>query len=350
MPDRFFPSVSSAKSADPIRFRRRRFARRGLSRSEIIALVVIGLVAAGVLLPWLAQSQRVARQVTCSARLKDAAQTMLFAAELRDGKELPGYANELAVDAAGQRQKIGWAYSLLPYLNRPIDPKTGQPPGPDVFGPWHKLHVQFGPQGEDAFRGKMPTDYIPEFICPDDPRAIKRPREAWLSYVANCGLPDVEPKDGLPADWPANGVFLERFLDRDESRAMTWEFIQKHDGASYTYLLSENIDAGKWTDAAEPQVGFLWYPGSPQGKHDPSGPVLFINQQRGKGDGSVQFARPASGHEKGVNVAYADGHTAFLVNELDYRIYAAQMTPDGQSAKWPGKDEPLDPPWREVRE
>ena len=324
--------------------------RRGLSRSEIAVLVILGLVAAVIFLPWLARSQRLARRVACSDRLKDAAGTMLFMAELREGKELPGYANEQAVDAAGQRQKIGWAYSLLPYLNRPLDPSTGQAPGPDVFGPWHKIHQQFGRQGEDAFRGKPPADYIPALICPDDPRATRKPREAWLSFVANCGLPDAEPMDGFPADWPANGVFLERFLDHDPSRALTAEFIAKHDGAEYTLLLSENIDAGKWTDATEAQVGFLWYPGTPQGKHDPQGPVLFINQQRGKGDGSVQFARPSSGHEKGVNVAYADGHTNFLVSELDFRIYAAQMSPDGPNAKWPGKDEPLEPPWREVRE
>jgi prepilin-type processing-associated H-X9-DG protein len=313
-------------------------------------LIILGLVAAAIVLPWLAQSQRMARRVACSARLKDAAGTILFMAELREGKELPGYVNEQAVDAAGQRQKIGWAWSLLPYLNREVDPATGKAPGSDVFGPWHKVPQQFGPQGEDAFRGKIPADYIPEFICPDDPRAVKKPREAWLSFVANCGLPDAEPKDGITADWPANGVFLERFLDRDESRSMTGEFIEKHDGAAYTLLLSENLDAGNWTDSTEAQVGFLWYPGTAQGKLDPDGPVLFINQQRGRGDGTTLFARPSSAHEKGVNVAYADGHTDFFVNELDFRIYAAQMTPDGQNANWPGKDEPLDPPWREVRE
>ncbi len=328
----------------------RRRKRRGLSRSEIVALIAIGLVAAAVLLPYLSRSQRLARRVACSARLADAARTMQFAAELREGKELPGYANELAVDAAGQRQKIGWAFSLLPYLDRPPDPQTGLPPGPDVFGPWHKIHQQFGPLGEDADRGKLPVDYIPELICPDDPRASRTPRQPWLSFVANCGLPDAEPRDGFPADWPANGVFLERFLDRDERRAVTWKYIDDHDGSSYTLLLSENIDAGKWTDAAEAQVGFLWYPGTPQGAHDPAGPVLFINEQRGKGDGTVRFARPASGHEKGVNVAYADGHTNFLASQIDYRIYAAQMSPDGPSAQWPGSDKPLDPPWREERE
>ena len=339
-------SALSAKFADKFRGRR---ARRGLTRSEIVALIAIGLIAAAVVLPYLAQSQRTARRVTCSSRQADAALTMLFAAELRPEKEFPGYANEQAVDAAGQRQKIGWAFLMLPYLHRQSDPKTGKAPGPDVFGPLHPLHEQYGPQGTDASRGKTPSEYIAELICPDDPRATQHPRQAWLSFVANCGLPDAQPTDEFPADWPANGVFLERFLDRDERRAMTWQFIDDHDGASYTLLLTENIEAGKWTDAAEAQVGFLWYPGTPQETHDPAGPVLFINQDRGQSDGTVRFARPASRHERGVNVAYADGHTNFLAETIDYRIYAAQMSPDGQNAQWPASDQPLDPPWRETR-
>jgi prepilin-type processing-associated H-X9-DG protein len=221
--------------------------------------------------------------------------------------------------------------------------------GPEVLGPWNEIYEQVGPPGNDDLRGKVLAEYIPQLICPDDPRGSKRPPEAWISYVANCGLPDAEPRDEFPADWPANGVFLERFLDRAESRAMTRKFIKDHDGESYTLLFSENIDAGKWTDTNEALVGFLWYPGTPQGTHDPAGVVLSINQPRGKRDDSVRYARPASLHVGGVNVAYADGHTDFLVSEIDYRIYAAHMSPDGQNATWPGSDKPLDPPWREAR-
>lgn len=312
-------------------------------------LIGMGLVAAVVFLPYLARSQRMARRMTCSARLADAAQTMLFANELRAGKAFPGYVNEMAADAAGQRQPIGWAWSLLPYLDRPRESKSGELPGPDIYGPWNKLVQQHGPKGDDADRGKLPDQYIPQFICPDDARGTKQPRQAWLSFVANCGLPDAEPTDEFPADWPANGVFLERFEDRDPARAVTWKFIEDHDGAVYTLLLSENVDAGKWTDTTEVQVGFLWYPGTPQGQFDPGGEVLAINRERGKSDGSLRFARPSSRHEGGVNVVYADGHTDFLIDDLDYRIYAAHMSPDGQDATWPGSNKPLDPPWREQR-
>jgi prepilin-type processing-associated H-X9-DG protein len=321
----------------------------GLTRSELAVVIVVVLAGGCLLLPWLVRSRDYSRRLNCEQRLKVAAETLLFVSELRPGKELPGYANEQAVDAAGRRQKTGWAFSLLSYLDAPRDPKTGGFLGPEHVGPWDKLHQQFGPPGADAFRGKPPDVYLPHFVCPDDPRAAREKRRPLLSFVANCGLPDAEPKDGFPADWPANGVFLERFLDRDPSRSVTRAFVEEHDGAAYTLLFSENIDAGKWTDAAEAQVGFLWYPGTAGGAHDPAGPVLYINQERGKGDGSMRFARPASLHERGVNVVYCDGHTRFIEERLDFRIYAAQMTPHGPEAKWPGSDRPLDPPWREER-
>lgn len=328
---------------------RHRVSRRGLSRSEIVVVVGMGLVAAAVVLPYLAQSQRSARRVACSARLADLARTTLFMVELDPDHAFPGYVNEQAVDAAGQRQKTSWAFPLLPYLDRPLDPATGKPPGPEILGPWNKIYAQVGPMGDDDLRGKVPSEYISQLVCPDDPRGKKQGRQAWLTYVANCGLPDAEATDEFPADWPANGVFLERFLDRDPSRIVTLPFLEANDGAEYTLLFAENLDAGKWTDTSEAAVGFLWYPGTPQATHDPAGKVLAINQQRGKGDGSVRYARPSSLHAGGVNVAYADGHTDFLVGEIDYRIYAAYMSPDGQNTKWPGSDEPLDPPWREVR-
>jgi hypothetical protein len=44
---------------------------------------------------------------------------------------------------------------------------------------------------------------------------------------------------------------------------------------------------------------------------------------------------------------YCDGRTKFIDQRLDYRIYCAQMTPDGQNVRHPGSDKPLEPPYRE---
>ena len=58
-----------------------------------MALVVIGLIAAAVTLPYLAQSQRTARRVACSARQADAAMSaarkrQVMAAEKAEAKRL----------------------------------------------------------------------------------------------------------------------------------------------------------------------------------------------------------------------------------------------------------------------
>jgi prepilin-type processing-associated H-X9-DG protein len=40
------------------------------------------------------------------------------------------------------------------------------------------------------------------------------------------------------------------------------------------------------------------------------------------------MARPSSGHNGGVNAVFADGHTQFLNEDIEYTIYQALMTPD----------------------
>ena len=40
------------------------------------------------------------------------------------------------------------------------------------------------------------------------------------------------------------------------------------------------------------------------------------------------MARPSSGHNGGVNAVFADGHTQFLNEDIEYTIYQALMTPN----------------------
>ena len=47
------------------------------------------------------------------------------------------------------------------------------------------------------------------------------------------------------------------------------------------------------------------------------------------------MARPSSGHHGGVNAVFADGHTQFLNEEIEYTIYQALMTPDTANSNMP---------------
>ncbi|MFN0022019.1 MAG: DUF1559 domain-containing protein [Pirellulaceae bacterium] len=334
--------------------------RRGISRLEIVALVCMALLLATLILPALLQNRMSSRRHTCESRLTDVGLTTLFVTELRTGKHFPGYANEQAVDAEGKQARTGWQFELLPFLARRVEVNLDEVskvgplnplellPGPDKFGPRQKFYEAYGSGGPAATRGKRPEFYLPEFMCPEDPRTQQDKRLAWTSYVANCGLPDKASKM-YPPDWSANGVFLEQFDNRDPAVFTSPQFVEDHDGTTYTMMLSENLDAGLWTDSDEAKIGFLWALGDQVGNHTPECPVLFINQEREHGDGTLRFARPSSHHAGGVLMMYCDGRTKFINERLEYRIYCAQMSSDGQNTKQPGSDKLLEPPYREVR-
>jgi len=46
-------------------------------------------------------------------------------------------------------------------------------------------------------------------------------------------------------------------------------------------------------------------------------------------------ARPSSAHVSGVNMAFADGSSRFVTEQIDYRVYQAIMTPRGKSSDVP---------------
>jgi prepilin-type processing-associated H-X9-DG protein len=193
--------------------------------------------------------------------------------------------------------------------------------------------------------------YIPELVCPADSPEKGKPTGAWLSYVANSGMPDVAGTE-FPSDWPANGPFLDRFAaplganvllaPRDVSLA----WIDERDGTGQTLMLSENLDAAKWTDTDEARVGFVWVANQVDGEPNPGNLLHRINAERGLGDGSIRFARPSSNHPGGVNVMYCDGRSEFLTETIDYLVLVRLMTPDDLDLKLAGTDKPVDPPFR----
>jgi prepilin-type processing-associated H-X9-DG protein len=60
------------------------------------------------------------------------------------------------------------------------------------------------------------------------------------------------------------------------------------------------------------------------------------------------FARPASTHPNGFQVAFCDGSVRFVGDDIRYTIYAALMTSNGADSKIPGSASPgttTGPPW-----
>src|SRR4029079_15621954 len=123
-----------------------------------------------------------------------------------------------------------------------------------------------------------------------------------------------------------------------------------NDGSGTTLMLAENIHkmydsttpsgapAFGWLFGTEQQLGFVWV--NPSGGLTAPTVGTAANQQeplnRNTQDlvqfdaGQPRFARPASAHSGGMNVAYCDGPSDFLRDDIDYKIYQQLMTPNGR--------------------
>ena len=334
----------------------RRFKRAGISRRDVLAIVVVLGVGCLFLFTYLFDSRLGARRRYCEFRQMSLGRGLLRY-ESRFGHFPPyrGSLNPLEEDAP----VVGWSYFILPYVGVNYDSNDLQydPKQDTRLGPWEKIHQQYGPTATKEKQNQISQVYIPQFVCPGDvpPHLTKDlPPVAWSSYVVNGGLPDanlVDPNTSrFPADWPANGMFLDGDLPPGHEFLfkVTVEMLKQADGTSNTLMLSENLDSGLWTDTQESQVTFLWVPNVRDGQADPDGDLLRINQRAGEGRGSgkVLFARPSSAHRGGVNVLYADGHTEFLSDQLDYAIYTYKMTSDGRHLRRPGSDQPIGSPYQ----
>jgi hypothetical protein len=338
---------------------RYRQSRTGIARRDIIvSLFVVGLLIC-VLVLWIPPGREDSRRTTCQHRQWAVAKAILEY-EAVNG-QFPGYQNLQAEDAMRTPRPTGWVFPLLPYLRPPRQQLVRKSEGGDLGNlaadndsaerpppPYLQIFEEYGPAGPDERRGQPPTRSILELICPSGAGSElpKTPNRCY--WIANAGMPDAPTSGNLPPDWPANGVFLDLFGcgGGDDKLATSVAFVEEHDGAESTLLLSENMDAGEWTDDTEAKVGFVWWPEVEGGPQAPAQQILRINERAGEGDGSIQFARPSSLHRGGVNVVFVSGRQQFLNQQINELVVARLMMSNSREAKFPGTDQPVPPPYR----
>lgn len=320
--------------------------RRGVALREVVVVALMaGLLLLMVVL-WLARSKDRSRRDLCAFRQQQTAAALIRWEGLHG--HFPGYRNLQAVDANGARQSTGWAFVVLPWLGVDLktwladnEPEANRP----IEGPFAHVFEEYGPEGAAATRGERPTARILQLICPAD-----RPADDAinpLSWVVNSGQPDAAATADIPADWTANGVFFNNFDEHAAPRPLvSLAYLQAHDGAARTLLLTENVDAGHWTDVEEAEVAFIWMARVERGRPDPGDKLLRINRLVGQGTTAMRTARPASFHPGGVNAVYASGQSEFLSQDIDYLVFTQLMTANGQQAKLAGSERPVPPPYR----
>jgi prepilin-type N-terminal cleavage/methylation domain-containing protein/prepilin-type processing-associated H-X9-DG protein len=279
----------------------------------LVVITIIGMLMA-LLLPAVNAAVEAARQITCKNNMR---QLGVAAVSFESSKQrFPGYSEKIgATDFS-----FSWLAAILPNIDH------------------HDWYDEF----QDGTW--VPADgarYSELFICPSDPPISNSAPENSYVINAGCWIPVSDLNNATVVnekEIPANGIAHDF---RSRGRATTMEYVSASDGASYTLLVSENIQAPQgWQVGGKYGATFVW--------HIDGGAANYrmIND---KGDKQshleVGFAapydmcRPSSFHSGGVNAVFCDTRTIFLREDLGgtgtsdgYLVYQQLMTPNGKES------------------
>ena len=343
--------------------------RRGFTLIELLVVISIIAVLASLIMPAIMNARTAARRVQCANNLKQLAAATMNFTSASNGRLPDAYDWYPALDANGNFvDKVisrPWPVALLPFLDRNDLQRI----------------VANGTLGGVATGGDIP--HVESLSCVVDDNNFSQ--SSGLSYVGNGGymglaafqnanLQTAEPDSfnyGGPNServahatgvfWaPDNGVSSGLIpgavgFEKDVHK-MTLDFISAGDGNSNTILFGENLQAGNWAwhpDASGQTVADCRQGGSLFGVLVASGVNLNPNAVPGKLTlGSItsfsnpavvagrlnknltaarfKAPRPSSNHGELVNFAFCAGNVRSINMNVDPRVFARLVTPDGQ--------------------
>jgi prepilin-type N-terminal cleavage/methylation domain-containing protein/prepilin-type processing-associated H-X9-DG protein len=259
---------------------------RGITLVELLVVIAIIAVLAALLTPALSRAMARSQLTQCTNNAYQIAFALQRHDEQRGG--LPGWLN---TSPNNSTVLCSWPVSLLPYIGRS-----------DIYDMWPQL----------------PNDpSIDLFICPSN-RPDKRITYPALHYACNIGASGTVANDG---------AFLN--LASGTNTRLSLDDIADADGTATTLAFAEQsalrFQPHSWTYATTSvSPGSLFGSGTSVppvfgASGDPVYPVI-------NGTNTRTYA-PSSQHSGGVVVAFCDGHTAFLRNELQPYEYGQLLTP-----------------------
>jgi len=323
----------------------------------LVVITIIGMLMA-LLLPAVLSARSRARQTRCTNRQQELGKALLQY-EIAKG-HLPGYVNSFGPPAQVNTQGLSWVIMVFQYLGEG-----------DLWKKWRDPNVALAnkvTEGNNDFAAVS----LPALVCPsDDPTQTTAP----LSYVVNCGLSDyglqsVPISDDVAAlvallgtdvraanavQDAAYGLFFDHTLPADQRTRVMLDRVP--DGTQHTIMLSENIQASQWIPndgaglcraAVQFDVGMVWWSEQPPFSAVAPGDGRTINDRNNEPDQTYPgdytgaaglrryLARPSSNHPGGAVVTFADGHTAFQSEDIEYNIYQSLMTPEVSKARTQG--------------
>jgi prepilin-type processing-associated H-X9-DG protein len=291
----------------------------------LVGLFVVAVVM-GLLLPR-PGSRPAARRTICANNMRQIGLALVTFENVKG--QFPGYLNRVG------GQPASWVIPILPNSERS-----------DLLDSW---------EGRGQNRPAPRVVRLNWFACPTDEHDDDSITP--LSYVGNSGIPDILQPSSASADKRANGVFHNH--DSTGRRIVSMAFLNAHDGAAHTLLLSENIQAGQWAgngqydtlpngnkvvapagfftpEQAERLTTIVWHPSQAVPATAVAERRINVGHDSGLDEArTIDFARPSSFHAGGANVAMADSSVRFISDEIDYGVYVALMTPDGANSDAP---------------
>ncbi len=347
-----------------------RRTRSGFTLVELLVVIAIIGILMSLLLVALGSVRAKSLQMQCQDNLRQLGMATIEFSAAKN--HYPGWQDVIARDVSlpleypsalpgGTTNKIAsWQVLLLDYVEqRPLYDRWDDQSVPK----WVADPVT----GQPVLNGDL-AHYIPIYVCPSQPSS--RTYGPSTSYVANAGYyslatdpapynlasskgPTTAGYDYWDAQRGANGIFVDRvpipttagsLKPHDPAIIPSVTATGVVDGLTNTLLISENLVAGQWWQPGLEST-FVWLyatePGCPPSAGKPAPTQLVTPEMRVNGLKNTitaltpQTARPSSRHTGGVNAVFADGHTAFLRDGVDYHVYQQLMTPNGAKSDMP---------------
>lgn len=263
---------------------------------EVIVIIFILLLLASFFLTTRRGARIASRKTQCINNQHNISLALLRYEMTR--QHYPGWRVNQDAEGFGGREAT-WVFPLLPYLDRT-----------DIYN-------HHGAQG-------TPAEHLKLLVCPDDVESTNNGTS--MTYVVNTGY----YQDAYPyrsrREHPALGVFTSQYRASPEEQITRMSAVDVTDGLAQTLMVSENIDAGTWlgrpaaSDTTnrieEGCVGFAWLG---------SRPIPKINAETGSQ--ACGLPRPSSYHSGSVVVAFCDGQTQPLRENIDTKVFALLCTP-----------------------
>ncbi len=312
--------------------------RSGFTLIELLVVIAIIGILMGLLLPAVQNAREAGRRSTCINNMRQIG----IAMQAYEGQKgnLPGWRNELVGQGPGTGMWVSWPTVILPNLERK-----------DVFNRWNTAD-RVNTSSSFYYGSYITSQWEPvvdAYMCPSSPPATDT--TGTLVYAMNggsgleavFGSSVVQPRgDGVAFDRVGSAVSGANYTPSN----INLDIITGADGTSNTLLVAEKCGAGVTTQMSlyglqgnmthsTGSTGIDWSLSatSPKVVLHPGAtgmpPTNVINQA------SQAYRYPSSNHPGGVNVVFADGHTAFLQDSVQPTVYCQLMTSNSTAASSP---------------